>query len=383
MVTSKRILIISEAHLIRTFVLATIKKIKEETGSRFDCFITTTIDVAAKSGLYEVFENVYVNEFPKGLAKSIPKVKTMQAIYGMRKLAMQLGQYDIAHVHFYYSYYSLFMPIIRKKAKKTFLTFFGSDYYKPGRTAHLVIGKSLTVFDRVFAISNGMLAQLTERYRLEKSKTGILYFLISSFIAFDTFLKEHTNASAKQLWNFDKPTIVCGYSAAIIMRHMMVIDTLDPMSDKIAGYKVVFPMTYGWKGDERRAMVRERLDKTALDYEIVEEFMPVEKLQALRLATDIFINVPSSDQLAASMLEHLAAGSVVITGRWLPYNDLVEMGVYLIFIESPEQLGDALADAVANFEMHKEKSRINREIILKLMSWDSIKGNWYTNYNLM
>jgi len=41
MQSRKKILIISEAHLIKRFVEATVSKIKEEPGARFDCFVTT------------------------------------------------------------------------------------------------------------------------------------------------------------------------------------------------------------------------------------------------------------------------------------------------------------------------------------------------------
>ena len=103
---TKRILVISEAHLIKTFVQSTIIKLKDEQNLKFDCFITTTVGEDVKKSLQLVFENVYVNEFPKGAIKQIPKVRVLQAIYGMRQIAKNLPAYDIIHIHFYYYYYA-------------------------------------------------------------------------------------------------------------------------------------------------------------------------------------------------------------------------------------------------------------------------------------
>ena len=82
------------------------------------------------------------------------------------------------------------------------------------------------------------------------------------------------------------------------------------------------------------------------------------------------------------MLEHLAAGSVVITGKWLPYSSLVEKGVYFIEMETPLDLSRVLSNVLDNLEDHRNKSKVNREIILNMMSWDSIKTNWYKYYEL-
>ncbi len=62
----KRILIISEAHLIKTFVLPTIKKLKNETNGLFDCFIVTPISHSDRVILEKVFNKVFANKHLKG-----------------------------------------------------------------------------------------------------------------------------------------------------------------------------------------------------------------------------------------------------------------------------------------------------------------------------
>ena len=381
---TKRILVISEAHLIKTFVQSTIIKLKEEQNLKFDCFITTTVGEDAKKALQSVFENVYINEFPKGAIKQIPKVRVLQAIYGMRKIAKNLPTYDIIHIHFYYYYYAYIAKYLRLKTKRLVVTFFGSDFYTPSNWQHNLNKKSLRLFDGLYGISEVMLANLVKKYELDTSRTetAILTFMMTTFISFESFLKSNTKEQADRLWGVNGKTIVCGYSAGSIMQHHAIIKALKPVKNKLSDFKVIFPMTYGWRGEENRQKVKQELEPLRLDTRILENYLPMHELQSLRLATDIMINVPSTDQLAASMLEHLAAGSVVITGSWLPYDSLFAKGVYAIVINSVEELPNALSEVIDNFEFHKAKSKANRQIILKMMNWNTIRNNWYKAYRL-
>ena len=176
--------------------------------------------------------------------------------------------------------------------------------------------------------------------------------------------------------------IVCAYSGAIVMRHSVIIDSVNKVKSRLSDYKVIFPMTYGNGVEKTRALVKEKLKKSLVDSLVLEGFLNEEKLQALRLAADIFINIPSRDQLASSMLEHLAAGTVVIIGKWLPYGRLTEMGGYFISMETPYDLPGVLAKVLDNLEDYRSRSKVNREIILNMMSWDTIKTNWYKYYEL-
>jgi glycosyltransferase involved in cell wall biosynthesis len=380
----KKILIISEAHLIRNFVLTTIKRIKQETGTSFDCFITTTIDDRTRLLLCEDFENVFVNEYPKGFISKIPKFRLLQLIYGLRKVARNLPEYDVVHVHFYYFYYAFFTSIIRKKTKLFLLTFFGSDYYRISNFRHFINKRSIHRFDRAITINQIMLNEVKKKYELEKKgvNTGTQTFMMDSFVSFGQFLARNNNCTAKNIWHFEKKVIVCGYSGGSIMQHSKIIEGLKKVEHKLHNYEMIFPMTYGWNASPTRALVRGILQDMPFDSRVLEEFLPVEELHALRLAADIFIVIPSTDQLAASLLEHLAAGSVVITGSWLPYRSLIELGVYCLMIDSPDSLGTVLAGVLDDLDEYKRRSANNRKIILKMMQWESIRKNWYKYYEL-
>lgn len=383
-VNKKKILIISEAQLIKTFILPAVKKLIEETDTQFDCFIVAPIDDKTRISLNDVFRYVFVNEFPKGFIKTIPKIRIFQTIYGLRKLAKSLGDYDIAYINYHHYYYSYFTPIIRNKTKKFFLSFFGSDFNLVRAFGHQHNLKTVSLLDGVFTSNEILLNQIISRYKISPNiiQTGNLIQLVDNIDTFKEFLGRNTIVAAKKLWAIEKGLIVCGYSGAAIVRHEIIIDSLNRIADKLHEYKVIFPMTYSDETGEQRVKVKRKLKECSFNSTVLETYLTIEKLQFLRLAADIFIHIQSVDQMASSLLEHLAAGSVVVTGKWLPYDDLVKRGMYFVTIESPRDLSQALSNVLDNIEDHKNKSKVNREIVLNMMSWDSIKKSWYKYFEL-
>jgi glycosyltransferase involved in cell wall biosynthesis len=380
----KKILIISEVHLIKTFVLPTVKKLEAESNATFDCFIVTQINNSDRALLEKHFVNVLTNKQPKGFIKKIPRIRVFFSILGLRQLANSLSDYDIAHIHFHHHYYSYFTRIIRTKAKKLFITFFGSDFNQVENFRHKHNQKSINVSDAIFTTNQTLLNKIVDKYKVVAKgiKYDTLVPLMDTFEVFESYLRNTTQLDAKALWQAEDLLVVCGYSASAISRHKLIIDALSTNLGKLSNVKLVFPMTYGQQAIQTRIEVRNYLNEKKIDAEIIEKYLELDKLQGLRLAADIFVHIQSRDQMSASMLEHLVAGSVVITGKWLPYESLIENGVYMVLLEKPEDLADTFFAVIDHLEDHKKKSEQNRRIILEMISWNNIKENWYKYYEL-
>lgn len=380
----RRILIISELHLIKTFMLPTVSRLKQETEVQFDCFIVTKLlpnDVIEQKSL---FTNVYFNKYPSGLFARLPKLRFFQFIWGLRKLAKELPIYDVVHVTYHHYYYAFITPIIRKKTLKLYVTFYGSDFNGVSWFKHLCNKKTIALADHIFATNPSMLRKILKKYDLnnEKKKTSILMHLMESFNLFEKYLTTHSKQASKRDWSVNEKLIVCGYNAAVIVRHEEIIKVLLSIKEKLIDYCVIFPMTYSSKGNITRPRVKSLLMGSGLNYQVLEDYLPIENLLALRMAADIFIHIQSRDQMASSMLEHLAAGSVVITGKWLPYESLEELGVYFIRINEVDDLKETLLEVIKHLDIHLDLCKKNREIMLKLMSWETNKWSWYEAYNL-
>jgi hypothetical protein len=381
----KRILIISELPLVRSFIFPTLSKLKQEVGIQFDCLIATKIKPKDVVELKSLFTNVYFNKYPAGLLARLPKLRFFQYIWGLRKLARDLPHYDIAHINYHHYYYAFFTTIIRKKATKLYITFLGSDFNEIKWYKHFGNKKSIALADHIFAENPSFLSLISKKYDLSsaKKKTGILIFFHESFMSFEKYTTTKNKQFSKHEWSKFNKIITCGYNGATFTRHNEIIRVLLEIKEKLADYLIIFPMTYGDETSLNRNKVKSLLLNSGLNNRLLENYLPVEKMISLSMASDIFIHIQSRDQMCASMLEHFVAGTVVITGKWLPYESLEKLDIYFIRIDKVEDLKDTLLEVMDNLDIYLERSKKNRGIILDLMSWEKNKWSWYEAYNLI
>ena len=96
----------------------------------------------------------------------------------------------------------------------------------------------------------------------------------------------------------------------------------------------------------------------------------------LRKASDIMINVQDTDQLSCSMLEHMYARNIIITGSWLLYDILYQKGAYLIKVDSLQEVGEKLLDSIKNFSLHQRLLSPNAKIADEIDRWDRNIKEW-------
>jgi hypothetical protein len=179
----------------------------------------------------------------------------------------------------------------------------------------------------------------------------------------------------------DRVLVVAGYNASMNQRHAAIIEALDGLPKALRDrLLVVLPMTMG--GDETyRKEVRDRIERTGIPYRIFNELMTDEDVARLRLAADILVQVQATDQLAGAMQEHLCAGSVVITGAWLPYAVLRNAGVRFWTVEGLKDLSAALSEALIGLEARRNECAANEGPILELSSWSHTAPRWAMLYD--
>ena len=96
-------------------------------------------------------------------------------------------------------------------------------------------------------------------------------------------------------------------------------------------------------------------------------------MAALRLLSDIFIQVQTTDALSGSTQEHLYAGSFTIVGDWLPYKILKESGVVFNSVRSISEIIDIIELFNSECTDFKEK---NIYAIGMLSSWQYTIKDW-------
>ena len=381
---TKRVLIVSESHLIKTFITPTLSRLKSEYNVTFDCFIISPISSDDYLIHKQFFDRVISNEYIKKSLTKIRKIGMLFSFFNLWKISRNLIEYDSIHIHYHHWYIALIIKVLRRKCSNLIISFFGSDFNEVVTFHHFCNRASIRQADIISATNPVFLSRIFDCYRLSSRQISnkILFPLMSSFIDFESFLDKNDALIAKHSLGTDKKIITCGYNGAKIVQHQTIWKSVVESNLNKEEYRIIFPMTYGTGKVESINNLKESITETKFDVEIIEDYLDTNDMRRLRLATDIFIHIQTRDQFSASMLEHLAAGSVAIIGKWLPYDLLIEKGVYAVWVNSPNEVTGALNNVIANLQIHKDRASHNRRIILDLVEWDYIKKEWISAYNL-
>ena len=250
-------------------------------------------------------------------------------------------------------------------------SFWGSEIWGELSTYHRVLQKRLLMgSERITAITETMRSRIREKYPSLKKDIALVRYIVLS--------KDDYRISSQDVDDFKREfcipegtrVVSVSYASAPRHRHDMIMTSIGmvPRED-IEGRNIWFivPMTYGegpWrekvKGLIGKNPYRDRIS-------VIERDLSDKEVMIMRSITDIFINIPTQDTLSASMFEAISYGSVVITGKWLPYDELFASDVYTINIGSPDELGTCLNKTIHDIDEYKTKVRSNERYLRKIV----------------
>lgn len=298
-----------------------------------------------------------------------------------RQLSRAEKKYDVIHIFYLSAVYGLWAGLLRSKAPKLIASVFGSEYYRSGSFVKKLQRRIIRRVDCVTAANEKTLRDLGVYYNVPETKLKLVRFGLRPL----DYIKEITDLSrgvAKEKLGMPvgKSLIVCGYNASSIQQHHSIIDALEELQDEFSGQCIlVFPFAMGGS-DEYKSAVLKRIQALRFESRIIDKFLPDAELALLRRSADVMIQIQKTDQLSGAMQEHLFAGTLVITGAWLPYDVFISNGIYFKTIQAPEKLTDTLKDCLANLEAEQVKLTRNSEIIWRLSSWSVTGLNWQKLY---
>jgi hypothetical protein len=175
--------------------------------------------------------------------------------------------------------------------------------------------------------------------------------------------------------------VLVGNAANPNNQHMAVIEQLGRMNPSILRrIALILPMTYNTLAAYRNE-VESALHHLPVPARILDEYMPELEVAGMWASCDVFVHVPVSDQFSASMCEALYAGSVLVTGAWLPYSRLRANRVHHHAMERVDQVADVLASVVNDLPAEKEKAAKSAPLLREMMAWDSVMPRWVALYN--
>lgn len=271
---------------------------------------------------------------------------------------------DLLVFHYLSAQAFLAIPILVLLNKRIVLHFWGTDYakFKGLRNRRLMkffIKKlSAITFANEFALNEF-------KSEFPKSNVHKLTFGLEAIDFIDICMAEGWGQGESAA----HPVVVCGTNSSPNQQLIEIIDILDAWGGH-DNFKFVFPLAYG--DPSYKKMVEQRLLRSSLSYEVKDEFMVGEQLAQFRLSAAILIQVQKNDFLSGAMLEYAYAGVKIITGKWLPYNQIRSKGIEWFEIENLSDLPEAIALA----EQSTINIDMNREIIAGLARWHEVIKQW-------
>jgi len=290
-------------------------------------------------------------------------------------------KYDLCHIHYNYKLYSDISRTIRKIAPHLVISIYGSDFL---RRTLFQKKKQTKIYEKA-----DLIAFLTEQTRVHfldfygeefRQKTRILRLGLRVLDFMDKICEETIIESRKTL-DIDPNSIVtvCGYNSLSEQNHKPLIKSLLELKREIPKNALfIFPLTYG--DSKTREEVKSLLKESNLNVLFFEQFMNDEEVARLRRATDIMINVQQTDHLSGSFLEHLYARSIVICGSWLPYDILVDKGVFFLTVDSPQEIGRKIIEVLTHIEELRKKTAKNPQLVTDISRWDINMKKWIQAY---
>jgi hypothetical protein len=235
------------------------------------------------------------------------------------------NKYDYVTLCYVRNEYLLFPNLTKNLGKKLVLVLYGSD----------INDKNLIkkIFKKLFKYSYKIITtnpvflknfiEKNNKKELEKKSISIM-LPQPQFELYKNFTFESKfEFKLKLNLPLNKTVILVGTNSNQNEQHELIINELMKL-DNFNNYHFIFPLTNVFNKINKREMILENhihRKFTNQNYTIIKGFISYEQMRDYRFASDIFINLRKSDQLAASMLESGLAYCEIITGKWLPYND--------------------------------------------------------------
>ncbi len=281
-------------------------------------------------------------------------------------------QYDIVNVHFPNMFMSFVYPYLRAMSNNLVITPWGSDVLRRDKK---YLRSLESLYQRADYVATAQKTPLGERIvqdlHVEPQK------MVGNFFGSDLIdyaLKNGNSIStddAKMHFGLSgKFVITCGYNRREPQRHKTIINAIDQVRNRLPNnLTLLFPMQYG---AETRPEYLEECKKECeirnLPALFVTRYLPVEELYLLRMATDVFVHVQTTDASSGSVQEYILCDKKIVHGSWIKYDELeAYLPLFYFPVNKIEDLGEVIVQAC-----NSDKISVPQEVldIVRNRGWE-------------
>lgn len=261
-------------------------------------------------------------------------------------------KYDIVDIHYARPQLSYALHWIKKLSNRIVITPWGSDVMRINDK------KKIQQLTRVYYCANYVTVgpdsqigrQVMQKFNVSCEKMVKLGWGGEFF----DFIQENaitvTTEEAKARFGLKgRYVITCGYNAQREQRHEVIIDAVNSVKDKLPdNLTLLFPSTYGRSSlsDAYLERIKNRGKDCGFDVISVEDHLDMADLLKLRMATDIFVHIQTTDAGSRCVMEYVACNKKVVHGSWIKYVYLEDYKPSCYFpVDYLEDLGECIVKA--------------------------------------
>lgn len=300
-------------------------------------------------------------------------------------IRIKLNKIDVLHYHYIdYKFTHIFDYYFHRMAKKTILTFWGSDLFRQTNKNILSFRRLYKKSYKINMMNQEMLDKFNEVTQQEFSnKLEIVDFGDSTLEKITNIKKAVKKNIIKNQWNLPSEKIIVhvGYNGIKAQQHLQLLNALNKCNSTVKNsIFLIVPFSYGCDDENYRNQVLKTLKNTNIPYILLEDFISQDEIASFRLTADIFLYGQSTDACSASMIEYFASDCVVVKPKWLIYSELSDNGISMIEYNDFDELTTLFqkmlkTDLSKTIEFNK-----NQNIVYKLKSWKYLSQKWLDLY---
>ena len=300
--------------------------------------------------------------------KKIPFIGVrLVSLFNTGILKLISKDYDAIDITFFISTFYPFADYLIAQNKTFKITIWGSDFY---RASQKDLEKKRKYFEAAKVIQVATSTMKSDISKVYPTITDKIIVCNNGLDNLDEIQKQRQNRGKYLNLNDNGRIIVtCGYNLGRAQQHLKIIESISALPDRIKdNLHIVIPMTYGRIDTYYKEEVRHALNESGLLFTMLDKSLSKVELADMRLQSDIVINIQTTDALAASLVEHLYAGSILIVGDWLPYSIFDENGIRY-FKTDVNSLSSVIKNVVEHFTLYKELCGDNIPKAERMSSW--------------
>ena len=310
---------------------------------------------------------------------------SLKIIFLKALLLRKRSTYSIINIHFFHVFYSRYLYRDFRNSKiPLVISVWGSDHLRRSERDRSIQRR---LYDHATAITTNSLSIKDQLSRLSPSiakKITMIQFGLEAL----NFIDRVTESDMKMFRDQcgippDALTITCGYNGRKEQQHSEVIQSITSSISPVDRSRVflIFPMTYNTQ-KKYLEDIRTQLNESNISFLIIENYLSMADLATLRVISDIFVHVQTTDSQSGSVVESLYSGSLLINGRWNEYRLLENAGIQFITVERVGDVGAEIGKYLEN-DSETRGTEDYRDTIRRLFSWNSVINDWIELYGSM